>query len=204
MVERVQRVQDALGRRILLENPSSYFRYVHSTMPEWQFLAEVARRAGCGVLLDVNNIHVSAHNLGFDALAYLHGVPAALVEEIHLAGFTTRHLRSGAQILIDTHGAPVADAVWALYAAAIERFGPVPTLIEWDTDLPPLATLLDEARKADALLAGAGVRCLSRAPGRAESSRIGHARKPRGSISRIDSIGATRCSAAPSPTPRPA
>ena len=155
LVRRVQQVQERLKRRILLENPSSYLRYTHSTIPEWQFIAEVARRAGCGVLLDLNNIHVSAHNLGFDPLAYLHGVPAALVEEIHLAGHARKRLRNGAQILIDTHGAPVDDAVWALYAAAIERFGPVPTLIEWDTELPPLSTLLDEAQKADALRANA-------------------------------------------------
>jgi uncharacterized protein len=153
VVRRVQQVQDKLARRILIENPSSYLRYAHSTIPEWQFLVEVARRAGCGILLDINNIHVSAHNLGFDPLAYVHGVPAALVDEIHLAGFAQKHLRNGAQILIDTHGAPVDDAVWSLYATAIERFGPVPTLIEWDTDLPPLARLLDEARKANAVLA---------------------------------------------------
>ncbi|OUM03008.1 MNIO family bufferin maturase [Variovorax sp. JS1663] len=152
VVARVQRVQDFLGRPILLENLSAYLDYAQSTVPEWEFLAEVADRSGCGVLLDINNIHVSAHNLGFDPLRYIDALPRAAVREMHLAGFTRNVLDDGAEILIDTHSAPVADAVWALYAAAIERFGPVPTLVEWDADLPPLPALVAEAEKARAMM----------------------------------------------------
>ena len=152
VVARVAQVQDRLGRKILLENVSSYFEYADAAMPEWQFLAEVARRSGCGILLDVNNIHVSAHNHGFDALAYLRGIPRGAVEEIHLAGHARKRF-DGGELLIDTHGAPVADAVWTLYRAALKRFGAVPTLIEWDADLPPLRTLLVEAYTADSMLA---------------------------------------------------
>jgi len=148
VVARVQRVQEALGRQILIENVSSYVEYRESAMPEWTFLAEVAARSGCGILLDVNNIHVSAHNHGFDARAYLAAIPRDAVREIHLAGFITRRFDDG-EILIDTHSAPVADAVWALYRAALQRFGTTPTLIEWDADLPPLATLVAEAHHAD-------------------------------------------------------
>ena len=149
---RVQQVQERLGRVVLVENVSSYFEYAHSTIPEWTFLAEVARRSGCGVLLDVNNVFVSACNHGFDAAAYLRGVPRGVVHEIHLAGHVRRE-HGGAEILIDTHSEPVADAVWTLYADALARFGAVPTLIEWDSDLPALPALVAEARKADALLA---------------------------------------------------
>ena len=151
VVSRVQHVQESLGRRILLENVSSYLEYGDSAMPEWTFLAEVAARSGCGILLDVNNIFVSAHNHGFDAQQYLAAIPRDAVREIHLAGFIARHFDDG-DILIDTHSAPVADAVWALYRQALQRFGPVPTLIEWDADLPPLAALVAEAHKADAML----------------------------------------------------
>jgi uncharacterized protein len=151
VARRVEQAQDFLGRQLLIENPSSYLRYRHSTIPEWQFISEVARVSGCGILLDVNNIYVSAVNHGFDAMEYLRAVPAAMVREIHLAGFTVNYYPEG-QILIDTHNARVADAVWALYRAAIERLGPRPTLIEWDTDLPALEVLLDEARHADAIM----------------------------------------------------
>lgn len=150
VVARVQRVQDFLGRPILLENLSAYLDYAQSTVPEWEFLAEVAARSGCGVLLDINNIHVSAHNLGFDPLRYIDAIPPAAVWEMHLAGFTRNALDDGTEILIDTHSAPVADAVWALYDAALERFGPVPTLVEWDADLPSLPALVAEAEKARA------------------------------------------------------
>lgn len=153
VVDRLQRVQDRLRRRLLVENPSSYFEYAASTMPEWEFLAEVARRTGCGILLDVNNVHVSASNHGFDARAYVDALPADAVEEIHLAGYVERRFDAG-RILIDTHGASVANAVWALYRHALRRLGPVSTLIEWDTDLPPLSALLLEAAKADHLLEG--------------------------------------------------
>ncbi|MEJ8813047.1 DUF692 domain-containing protein [Variovorax ureilyticus] len=152
VVSRVQRVQERLRRRILLENVSSYMEYVQSAMPEWEFLAEVARRSGCGILLDVNNIFVSAHNHGFEPLRYLRAIPRQFVEEIHLAGFTRKPVDGGAEILIDTHSAPVADAVWTLYAAALERFGPVPSLVEWDADLPPLPVLVAEAAKARSLM----------------------------------------------------
>lgn len=151
VARRVEQAQDFLGRQLLIENPSSYLRYRHSTIPEWEFISEVARISGCGILLDVNNIYVSAVNHGFDAMEYLRAVPAGMVREIHLAGFTVKHYPEG-QILIDTHNARVADAVWALYRAAIERLGPRPTLIEWDTDLPALEVLLDEARQADAIM----------------------------------------------------
>lgn len=151
MIARVAQVQDALSRPILIENPSSYLQYVESAIPEWEFLAVLAERTGCGVLLDVNNIYVSARNHGFDASAYLRAIPRHLVREIHLAGFTVNRF-DGGEILVDTHDRPVWPAVWALYRQAVQRFGPVPTLIEWDTDLPELAVLVDEARRADAIL----------------------------------------------------
>lgn len=144
-------VQEFLGRNMLVENVSSYLTYAHSTIPEWEFLAEVSRRTGCGILLDVNNIHVAAINHGFDPLLYLNAIPPASVEEIHLAGFDD----SGA-CLIDSHSRPVAAPVWALYAQAIEHFGRVPTLIEWDSDIPPLSVLLDEAAHADRILLAGG------------------------------------------------
>ena len=151
VVSRVQQIQDRLRRAILLENVSSYFEYDQSAMPEWVFFAEVARRSGCGVLLDVNNIFVSAHNQGFDALQFVNAIAHASVQEIHLAGHTRQTVGEGIDILIDTHSAPVADAVWAVYAAALERFGAVPTLIEWDAEVPALATLVAEAAKADSM-----------------------------------------------------
>jgi uncharacterized protein (UPF0276 family) len=150
VVERLQRVQGRLQRRLLIENPSSYFEYAASTMPEWEFLAEVSRRSGCGILLDVNNVYVSACNHGFDARRYLDALPVDAVAQIHLAGHVERRFDAG-RILIDTHGASVTNAVWSLYRDALRRCGPVPTLIEWDTDLPPLSALLLEAAKADHL-----------------------------------------------------
>jgi uncharacterized protein len=140
----IEQTQDFLGREILVENVSSYLQFAESTIPEWEFVGEVARRTGCGILLDVNNIYVSATNHGFDAARYLRAIPVAPVKEIHLAG----HDHNG-RCLIDTHGTHVADPVWALYRQALARFGQVPTLIEWDTDLPPLAELLGEAVKAN-------------------------------------------------------
>jgi uncharacterized protein (UPF0276 family) len=144
--DHLAQAQEHLGRRMLIENPSSYVAWSHSTIPEFEFLSAVAERTGCGILLDVNNVYVSATNHGFDAHAYLAAIPVAPVEEIHLAGFDR-----GEHCLIDTHGKPVAAPVWELYAEAMRRFGPAPTLIEWDTDLPSLDVLLDEAAKADAL-----------------------------------------------------
>lgn len=146
LVSRVSEVQDYLGRRILVENVSSYFTFPGAEMPEWTFVTELARRAGCGLLLDVNNIYVNAHNHRFDALEYLRAIPGELVGEIHLAGHSVADT-----LLIDTHDAPVCAPVWALYGEALRQIGPVPTLIEWDADLPPLARLLEEARHADRL-----------------------------------------------------
>jgi uncharacterized protein (UPF0276 family) len=152
VVERVQQVQDALGRAILLENLSSYLRFDADEMPEWAFLAEVARRSGCGLLLDVNNLYVSARNHAFDALEYLDALPGESVAQYHLAGFTHRRFDDGNEILIDTHSRFVSEAVWALYAQVLQRIGPRPTLIEWDAELPPLPTLVAEAHKAAALM----------------------------------------------------
>jgi uncharacterized protein (UPF0276 family) len=144
---RIEQTQAHLGQQILIENVSSYLQFRHSAIPEWEFLAEVSARSGCAILLDVNNIHVSAVNHGFDALTYLNAIPAAAVREIHLAGFD-----ASGPCLIDTHGTAVSDDVWTLYRAAIARLGPRPTLIEWDTDIPPLGILLAEAAKATQIL----------------------------------------------------
>jgi len=144
----VEEAQEALGRRLLIENPSSYLRYRHSSMPEAEFLTEVVRRTGCGVLCDVNNIYVSAKNFGFDPLVYLDALPIGAIGEIHLAG---HHAAEDVDILIDDHASRVAKPVWDLHAVALRRFGPVPTLIEWDTNLPALEVLLDEARHAQEL-----------------------------------------------------
>jgi uncharacterized protein (UPF0276 family) len=151
----VERTQDFLQRRILIENPSSYLRYEHSTIREWDFLAAVAQRTGCGVLCDVNNIYVSACNHGWDAGDYLAALPTRAIGEIHLAGHTLKRLDDGQVLRIDDHGSRVAPEVWALYAQALARFGPVPTLVEWDTNVPALEVLLGEATKAAALLAEA-------------------------------------------------
>lgn len=144
----VDRTQSYLGRRILVENPSSYLRFAHSTIPEWEFLAAVAHRTGCGILCDVNNIYVSASNHGWDASAYLAALPGPAIGEIHLAGHTARQLEGGRVLRIDDHGSRVAPAVWDLYAEALSHFGPVPTLIEWDTNVPPIDILLNEAAQA--------------------------------------------------------
>ncbi len=146
VVRRVQQVQDVLGRQILLENVSSYVAFRESTMPEWDFLAQVAERADCGILLDVNNVFVSARNHGFDAREYLAGIPPERVGQFHLAGHSDR----GAY-LFDTHDAPVAEAVWELHAAAVRRFGRVPTLIEWDDHVPELERVIEESRAAAAV-----------------------------------------------------
>jgi uncharacterized protein len=148
LVSRIGAAQDALQVPLLVENVSSYLEFKNRDMSEWEFLAALARESGCAILLDVNNIYVSARNHGFDALDYLAGIPRDAVREIHLAGHSVRALE-GTTILVDTHDAPVCDEVWALYAAAIERFGRVPTLIEWDADLPALEVLVAEAQRAD-------------------------------------------------------
>jgi uncharacterized protein (UPF0276 family) len=144
-------LQDRLRRRILVENPASYLRFRHSTMTEAEFLAALVRRTGCGLLCDVTNVYVTSANLDLDPRAYLDALPPAAVGEIHLAGHAVNDA-DGRPVLIDDHGAPVAEGVRRLYAEALARFGPVPTLVEWDTNLPPLAVLLDEAAAADRVL----------------------------------------------------
>lgn len=148
----VDETQAFLQRRILVENPSSYLRFRHSTIAEWDFLAAVAQRTGCGILCDVNNIYVSACNHGWDAAAYLAALPAQAIGEIHLAGHSLRPIEGGQTLRVDDHGSRVAPEVWALYAQALARFGPVPTLVEWDNNVPPLDVLLDEAAQAAARL----------------------------------------------------
>jgi uncharacterized protein (UPF0276 family) len=147
----VRETQDFLGRRILVENPSTYLQFTHSTIPEWEFVAEIARRTGCGLLLDVNNVYVSAGNHGFDAARYLAAMPHEAVQEIHLAGHAVREI-DGVTLRIDDHGSPVCEAVWQLYRAALRQLGPVPTLIEWDCNIPELAALVAEAAIADCIL----------------------------------------------------
>jgi uncharacterized protein (UPF0276 family) len=162
VAERVLRVQDRLKRRILVENVSSYVAFTQSTMTEHEFLAALAERADCGLLLDVNNVFVSAHNHGFDARAFIDATPIDRVGQFHLAG----HSRLG-ELLLDTHDHPVRDEVWELYGRAVARFGAVPTLVEWDDKLPPLARVVEESRRAKAVaaeaLAAAGPR--TEAPG---------------------------------------
>ena len=151
LAARVRQVQDVLGRQILVENLSSYFAYSASRLTEWEFLAAVVERSGCGLLLDVNNLYVNSVNLGLDAERFIAAVPAAAVQEIHLAGH--RRNRAGTRdLLIDDHGSAVCAEVWSLYEQAIRRLGPVPTLIEWDTDVPALEVLVAEARKAEHVL----------------------------------------------------
>jgi uncharacterized protein (UPF0276 family) len=148
---RIEQVQEALGRTILIENPARYLRFRESPIPELEFLGELARRTGCRILLDVNNVYVSSRNFDEDPLAYLNAVPAHAIGEIHLAGHATNQA-DGRTILIDDHGSRVAEPVWDLYRAALARLGPAPTLVEWDTNLPELAVLLDEAARAEQLL----------------------------------------------------
>ncbi len=148
----VDRVQERLGRQMLLENPSTYLEFEASTMDEAAFLSEVIRRTGCGLLLDVNNVYVSCVNHGRDALATIDSLPLDAVGEIHLAGFATDRDAAGARLLIDSHGSPVDEVVWGLYAAVLARTGPTPTLLERDNDVPSLATLLAEAQRAEDLI----------------------------------------------------
>jgi len=143
VVRRVRQVQDWLGRRILLENPSTYVQFRHSVFAEWEFLAAIADQADCGILLDVNNVYVSAYNHGFDPVRYLDGIPPPRVAQMHLAGFTNM-----GTYLFDTHSAPVSEPVWRLYAYAVERFGMVSTLVEWDADIPAFDRVCAEAAHA--------------------------------------------------------
>ena len=147
----IDQVQTRLRRQILVENPSSYLSYQHSTIEEPAFLAALAARTGCGLLCDINNIHVSGHNLGFDSEVYLAALPAEAIGEFHLAGHSINDI-DGQEILIDDHGSAVAEPVWDLYRTALRQFGARPTLIEWDSRLPALPVLLGEAAKADAVI----------------------------------------------------
>lgn len=149
--DHVDETQNALGCRILIENPSAYLQPSGGQMSELDFLIETTRRTGCKLLLDVNNVYVSSHNLGFDPRPYIDAVPADLIEEIHLAGYSVDN-NTGQELLVDTHGSRVSDAVWALYERLIDRTGTVPTLVEWDTDVPSLDVLSDEAARANRIL----------------------------------------------------
>jgi uncharacterized protein (UPF0276 family) len=148
----VDQTQNYLKRRFFIENPSTYLQFGHSTIPEWEFIATVAERTGCGILCDVNNIYVSAHNHGWDAMTYLAALPPVAIGEIHLAGHSVRPMPDGRTLRIDDHGSSIIDEVWALYEVVLSRFGPVPTLIEWDNDVPALEVLLQEAAHAERLL----------------------------------------------------
>jgi uncharacterized protein (UPF0276 family) len=143
VTRRVKQVQDALERPLVLENPSSYLEYARSTMTEWEFLGELCDAAGCGLLLDVNNVYVSSYNHGFDARQYVDGIPADRVVQVHLAG----HTNEGTHIL-DTHSGRAIPQVWKLYERLVARTGPVSTLFEWDASIPPLAAVVREAAKA--------------------------------------------------------
>jgi uncharacterized protein (UPF0276 family) len=151
---RITQVQDMLGRQILIENLSCYLSFHSSRLTEWEFLTAVVERSGCGLLLDVNNAYVNSVNVGLDATALINGLPAGAVQEIHLAGHA-RRVVDGREILLDDHGSQVPESVWTLYELALRRHGPVPTLIEWDTNLPELSVLVAEADRAQARLEAA-------------------------------------------------
>lgn len=150
VVDNVQRAQEGLGRRLLVENPSLYVRFTADQMDEGAFLAALSQRTGCGLLLDLNNLYVSASNRGLDAARMLAGFPGMAVGEYHLAGHVCMPME-GATLLIDDHGSAVPDPVWDLYELALRQFGPRPTMVEWDTDLPPLPLLLAQAARANAI-----------------------------------------------------
>jgi uncharacterized protein (UPF0276 family) len=181
IAERILRVQDALGRRMLIENVSSYLTYRHSTMPEWEFLSAVVEKADCGILLDVNNIYVSSVNHRFDPVDYLKGVPADRVAQFHLAG----HSNYGSYLL-DTHDGPVIDPVWAIYEKAVERFGDVSCLVEWDDKLPDFAGVLAEADKAK----GIADRVTGEARARAAGANGGDSRRAGGRDANTGAFGA--------------
>lgn len=147
--QHIDHIQERLGVRMLLENPSTYFEFEASTFSEPEFIAAVVQRTGCGLLLDVNNVYVSCHNNRHEPRAYLAALPLSAVRQIHLAGHAREHLADGQSLLIDNHGAPVADPVWDLYAQTLATIGPTATLIEWDTDVPAYATLRAQAHHAE-------------------------------------------------------
>ena len=149
VARRIRQVQDTLGRQLVIENVSSYIGYAHSHLTEWEFLSAIVAESGCGLLLDVNNVYVNSVNHGFDALEYLNGLPGNSVQQLHLAGHSQDVAGTG--LLIDTHDHPVCAAVWDLYAAALERFGTVPSMIERDDRIPPLQELLAELEHARAI-----------------------------------------------------
>lgn len=151
IVSRIQQVQEYLNQQILVENISNYMQFAESSLSEADFLVEVAKQSGCGILLDINNIYVSCTNLDTDANDYLAQIPENLVQEIHVGGFTTEVI-GNKEILIDSHNRPIVPAVWALYKQAIEQFGRKPTIVEWDTHLPPLETLCLEAFRAEKIM----------------------------------------------------
>jgi uncharacterized protein (UPF0276 family) len=153
----VDEVQQALGRPYLVENPSTYVGLASSTMTEVEFLCELVRRSGCGLLCDVSNIHLSSHNMGFDARAYIDALPSPAIGEMHLGGFAAEDDESnpGGALLVDTHSTTIAEPAWKLYAYAVRRFGSKPTLIEWDNDMPAFAKILGEAARADSVSADA-------------------------------------------------
>jgi len=155
LADRVRQAQDFLGRPIMVENVSCYLQFEHTCMSEWEFVAAVAERADCDILLDINNIYVNAHNHEFSADEFLNGIPAHRVREIHLAGHTVKRYEQGA-IIIDTHDHRVCPEVWSLYQRSVSLFGPRPTLIEWDSDLPELDVLVEEAAIARNIMEGAG------------------------------------------------
>jgi hypothetical protein len=146
----IAEVQDALGRPYLIENPSSYVSFRMSTMTEAEFLSELVRQTGCGILCDISNAYLSSRNLDYDAREYIDSLPSESIQQLHLGGYTAEQDEADPQreLLIDTHAAPIAAASWDLYRYAIDRFGPRPTLVEWDNDIPPLGTLLGEAVRA--------------------------------------------------------
>lgn len=151
--EHIDEVQETLGRQMLLENPSTYLAFAESTFSEIDFIVEVVRRTGCGLLLDVNNVHVASTNQQWDAKAYIDAYPLAHVQEIHLAGYTREADEAGRPLLIDTHNRPVDRIVWELFAHTVQRIGPTPTLIEWDADVPTWPDLKAEADRAEAIMA---------------------------------------------------
>ena len=151
VVRNIGRLQERLGRQVSIENPSCYLAFGHSTLTEPEFLAELVRRSGCGLLLDVNNIVVTAHNLRLDPRGWLSGLPGEAITEYHLAGHAVNDC-DGEPVLIDDHGSRVSDEVWTLFGDALRRYGPRPTLIEWDTDIPALSVLLEEAARAERMI----------------------------------------------------
>lgn len=151
IISRIQQVQEYLNRQILIENISSYVQYNHSSIPEPDFLTEVAIKSGCGIVLDINNIYVNATNFGWNAEKYISAIPAHLVQEIHLAGFTTSIIKEK-EVLIDSHNRPIVPAVWNLYRQTIQQIGRKPTIIEWDSDFPSLDALCLEAYRAEKIM----------------------------------------------------